>query len=305
MRRGLFGFAALAAGTLASAGAGGQTSWPEARAELGVRYWMSSGRTSWSHNAQGTDPALGNPTSTLTYSNLDAQIVELHGRLRVGDDWYVKANGGLGRINTGSLRDEDFFAGQITFSDTNSSVKGKGLAYATFDVGRDIWTSRSGRTVYSMFGGAQRWIERADAYGLSGSAQADNTTPAISNEVHWNSLRLGLAGRGQLSGRTRISADLALVPFARFRNEDSHHMRTDPGDLGPVPNVINEGRGRGVQFDFELRRALFEDYDLGFGLRYWRLWMARGTNRGAGQEFPLAEQQTERVGITFSLSRRW
>jgi hypothetical protein len=35
-------------------------------AELGVRYWLSSGKSTRSHNAQSLDPRLGNPTSVLT-----------------------------------------------------------------------------------------------------------------------------------------------------------------------------------------------------------------------------------------------
>ena len=64
---------ALAMSPLASA----QEPWPiSRRGELGVRYWLSTGETKISHNAQGVDPTLGNPTSVLVYGNLDAHVLE-------------------------------------------------------------------------------------------------------------------------------------------------------------------------------------------------------------------------------------
>src|SRR5262245_31389933 len=49
------------------------------RGELGVRYWVSTATTRISHNAQGLDPDAGNPTSILTYENLDGHTLELFG----------------------------------------------------------------------------------------------------------------------------------------------------------------------------------------------------------------------------------
>ena len=78
-----------------------------AEAELGARYWASTGMTRWAHNAQGSAPVLGNPTSILTYDNLDANILELHGRWSFDDRWFIKGNLGIGRINRGNFDDED------------------------------------------------------------------------------------------------------------------------------------------------------------------------------------------------------
>jgi hypothetical protein len=275
--------------------------------EIGARYWVSSGKTRWAHNAQDIEPMLGNPSSLLTYEGLGAQAVELHARKTLGDAWFIKGNVGGGWIKRGSFDDEDFLVGQIKFSDTMSSVRGNRLAYATLDAGRAISTSRDGRI--TLFAGYQEWTERADSYGLSftvpaGAPGLDNNVPAVSNEVKWRSLRLG-AGTTFVSGRTRVVAELALVPYTKLRNEDSHHLRTDPSDLGPVPNVINDGRGNGLQFDAEVRRAVFEHYELGLGFRYWKLRTTRGTNMAAGLSFPLVEMESERSGLTLSLTRSW
>jgi len=280
-----------------------------AESDLGVRYWASTGMTRWAHNAQGADPTLGNPTSILTYDNLYANTFELYGRWTFDDRWFVKGNLGVGRINTGNFDDEDYFAGQVKFSDTTSSVKGDRITYGTFDFGRDVWTSSSGWNAIGVFAGWQRWAERANAYGATPTVgpvpEISNNVPVISNEVIWTSFRLGLAARGAVSRDLRLIAELALVPYTRMRNEDSHYLRQNPNDLGPVPNVINEGSGTGVQAELELRWTVYEHYELGFGGRYWRLKTTKGTNRIAGGTFPLVFQESERTGVTLSLSRRW
>src|SRR5262245_50302034 len=77
--------------------------------EIGVRYWLSTGNTQRSHDASSVDPTLLNPTSTLTYDQLDANTLELFARKSLGSNWFVKGNVGLGKINRGTLTDEDFF----------------------------------------------------------------------------------------------------------------------------------------------------------------------------------------------------
>ena len=66
--------------------------------ELGARYWLSTGQTKRSHNAQGEFPVLGNPTSVLTYDDLTAHAIELHARKSFANRWFVKGNLGLGEI---------------------------------------------------------------------------------------------------------------------------------------------------------------------------------------------------------------
>ena len=56
-----------------------------------MRYWLSTGETKISHNAQGVDPTLGNPTSVLVYGNLDAHVLELFGRQNFRNNLFLKA----------------------------------------------------------------------------------------------------------------------------------------------------------------------------------------------------------------------
>ncbi|HYI85889.1 MAG TPA: hypothetical protein VEX61_02230, partial [Burkholderiales bacterium] len=86
-----------------------QEPWPvPRRGDLGVRYWLSTGETKISHNAQGIDPTLGNPTSVLVYGNLDAHVLEVFGRENFRNNLFLKAAVGVGRINRGFFDDEDY-----------------------------------------------------------------------------------------------------------------------------------------------------------------------------------------------------
>src|SRR5207237_748847 len=135
--------------------------------EVGARYWLSSGKRVSSHNAQGVDPTLGNPTSTLTYDHLTGHAVELYARRNSPARWFTRGSVGLGVLRSGWFEDEDFDRGQRRFSDTFSPVKGYSLAYATIDAGRDVWVFGEGRTVIGLFVGYSYWNERLDAYGAA------------------------------------------------------------------------------------------------------------------------------------------
>jgi hypothetical protein len=246
----------------------------------------------------------------LTWENLDANALELFGRQNFTGNWFLKGNLGIGRINTGSFDDEDYLANQFKFLDTTSSVTEGRISYGTIDIGLMPWSWQGGRSTLGVFLGYNQWTEDVDAYGISqtedplgiGGGDLPNSVLVISNKAKWNSLRLGLAASFALGSRGQLVADLAYIPYSKVRNEDSHHLRQDPSDLGPVPNVIKEGVGTGVQIDLELRYAFARRTTLGFGVRYWRLEAEHGTDN---TDFPLVELTSERVGALFSLTRIW
>jgi len=300
--------AALAALALAHPSAAQEGSF-ERGFELGVRYWLSSGENRFSHNAQGSDPTLGNPTSILTYEDLRAHALELHGRSDVGNGWFVKGNAGLGVIRKGSFDDEDYEAGQAKILDSTSEVRDELLHYLTIDFGRVIWASAGGRSTLGMFAGFQQWIERVDAYGavytvdtLDIASDVPGGVRAITNEVRWRSLRVGFAGRARVGQETMLVADLAFVPYSDLQNNDSHYLRAD---LGPVPNVISTGRGNGVQLDLEVRHRVYRNTELGIGVRHWRLKATDAGVRLGGVSLPVNELETRRTGVTASLTGRW
>jgi hypothetical protein len=278
---------------------------------IGIRDWLSTGKTKRAHNAQGSAPILGNPTSALTYRDLSANALELHARKDLRAGFYVRGNVGVGSGHTGTLIDEDFLAGQFKFSESTSSVRGTRLAYWTADVGRDAWRLRGGEVVLGPFVGVQVWKEHVDAYGGSfpvnflGAPPIGNTVPVISNETTWRALRVGLSANMPIRNRTRLAVDFALLPYASFTDEDSHFLRTAANDLGPAPNIHIKGRGWGFQSDLEVKHPFADNWEAGIGLRFWRLKARAGNRDAAGLTFPLTELESVRLGVIASISRTW
>jgi hypothetical protein len=297
---------ALAAASPAAA----QEALPAApRGDLGLRWWVSTGETQRAHNAQSVSAAAGNPTSVLLYENLDANVFELFGRYTLPSRWFFKGFVGYGKVNRGSFDDEDFLAGQLKFSDTTSSVTQGHVGYGALDVGYQ-WSFREGAARIGVFGGFTQWTEEVDAYGatdhLGFTGDASRDVRVITNEVRWRGLRLGVAGDFAVSRRLRLALDFAALPYAEVRNEDSHHLRAD---LGPVPNIVLEGDGWGVQLDAEVRYALAPRTELGLGWRYWHMEIRDGErklpNLPGFPELPLTELYSTRTGLTLSLRRLW
>jgi hypothetical protein len=301
---------AVTIGLLAAGAASAQDAWDLSPSlEFGARWWVNTGSTSRSHDASAVDPTVGNPTSTLAYTNLDANAGELFARKRIGERWFVKGNVGLGQVNTGKLTDQDFFfspTGVPLMTQTTTATDGK-LNYASIDLGREMW--KHGIATFSLFAGYQYWNERIDGHGFSDSFGPVGLPPSvlvISNNLTWQSLRLGGDMR-LVRGRQRVVVDVALVPYAKYRNEDSHFLRQDADDLGPVPNVIANGHGWGVQAEAEWRIAVpqMNGVEFGVGYRYWRLESTSGNQSQAGFTFPITELWSERHGFTLSLNKTW
>jgi hypothetical protein len=275
--------------------------------EFGVRYWYSEAKTTRSHNAQGLVPALGDPTSVLTYEGLNAHAVELHGRKNLAGRAFLKGYAGLGDIKRGSFDDEDFFRGQVKFSDSTSSVKGNRLSYASIDLGGDVWQFHNGSA--GFFIGLHYWSERLDAYGavftVGPPGTIPDTVPVITNDITWRSLRLGLTSTGRLSPATRLGFEVAIVPHAKVHDDDSHWLRQGANDLGPAPNIFIEGTGYGAQLELELRHLMSATWEVGAGLRWWYLRARDGTREARDTAVPLKEVESQRGGLLLSLTRRW
>jgi len=284
---------------------------PFDRAELGLRYWLSTGENKHAHNAQGLVPSLGNPTSVLLYENLDAHVLEVFGRQRFARDWFYKGTLGLGVITTGSFDDEDYNAGQVKFSDTTSSVSDGWLAYGTIDVGHQ-WVLKEGAVNLGVFAGFSQWTEQVEASGLTVTVgppgSIDRSVKVIENKLTWQALRIGFAGQW-IFGRARLAADMALIPYARYRNEDSHLLRQSPNDLGPAPNILLEGDGRGVQLDAEFGYQIGKRTVAALGWRYWYLESTDGQrslpNFPSFPELPVTELYSKRTGATLSVRHLW
>ena len=273
--------------------------------ELGGRYWWSTGKTQWSHNAQSVTPGFGNPTSTLVYDRLHASSVEFYGAKRWHPGWFITGNVGIGRIYSGKLTDTDYNRGQSVASESTSSVDQGTLGYLTFDGGYDFL--RGYRSSLGVIAGLNYWSENVDVTGASfsvpaGTAPISNGTKVITNEVKWLSFRLGLAGRLQLGDRFNLSGTIAAVPRTWLKNDDSHYLRSD---LGSTPNITMTGTGSGVQLEGEARYTVARMTDIGLGVRYWKLKATGDVSFGGSPNLPLTDFQSTRYGATFSVIRRF
>jgi hypothetical protein len=249
--------------------------------ELSARYWWSEGSTKFNINSHRRDPSLGNPTSILDYEGVEGNTGEFMWSVRNESNTFAKGFIGAGVLSGGSLDDEDFFAGQIKFSDTHSQLRGNSLIYGTIDAGQDFTLlDRRSKIVISPFIGFNYWQEEVTGYGARcnpddvdgfycgppGSIEVPFTTKAITNQANWASLRLGAEAKVTLWDRLMLRGDAAILPVAYLWNEDSHFLRAD---LGRVPNITDSGSGWGYQLEGEVRLNVTENWAFGAGVRYW------------------------------------
>jgi len=266
---------------------------------------MSEGKTTWSHNAQPASPALGNPTSQLTYSDMKSRIVELGLAVRI-EEWFGKATFGSGSIDSGTLQDEDWLRGQVKFSDTNSVIKGDELHYWMLDIGRDVFRSR--RFAVAALAGFGEYREVIDAFGATdnlagGAVLAPQSARVITNDARWSFFKIGATGKFRPVEPLALAAELAYLPVVELTNEDSHYLRND---LGPVPNIHMTGSGDGAMFQLEASYNVFKGAILSIGYRDWR-FRADGKIRfgASGQQLPLNNFETTRSGARLGFSYRF
>jgi len=251
---------------------------PDPAFELGTRLWFSQGKTNFGINSSKIDHTLGNPTSTLSYDDLDAVSGEVTFRAKNDTGMVFKGFVGGGGIVSGSLDDQDYFKHQIRFSNTYSDVEGSDLVYGTIDLGYDFKLSED--FAVTPFIGFNMWQETVEAFGARclkdevggtfcgppGHVAVPFTTKVINNDTNWASLRLGTEIKKKLSDRLTFVGDFALLPGAYVWNEDSHRLRQD---LGRIPNIEDRGTGWGAQIEAELRYDISPNWTAGAGVRYW------------------------------------
>jgi hypothetical protein len=277
--------------------------------EIGVRYWLSSGSTTRSIDATSLDPTFLhpsattalNPSATTNYDKLGANTLELFARKRIEERWFAKGTAGLGKINSGTLTDENFFLiGSEPFHTMTLSATDGKLGYATLDIGAEL--TRGRQSAFGVFVGYQYWKEKVDAHGFSDAFGTGGTGPDVlfaTNEITWNALRLG--GEFRVTrGRTRFVMEGAWIPYAGYRNESAFHLSSTPGTTAT-------GNGRGGTFDAEVRRSFPQlgGIDIGIGVRYWKLSAYNGHENFGGLSLPIVNLESERQGFTFTVAKTW
>lgn len=286
------------------------------RVELSLRSWMfTNGETTWSHNASGLDPTLGNPTSKLTYKDNNTQIMELGAQLNLTRRWYLRADLGFSvDFDRGTLIDDDYLAGQRLFSRTSSSITGTGTWYVNGDVGYRAVEFRNGRGHLDVFGGFQYWKTKYEATGfqrlvcdssVTTCNPASSTALAITNTTHWiTPLHVGFDTEYRITRRVSVDLKASVSPVSVLYNEDVHHLRSD---LQQNPSFSMWGVGASANSDLFLKFMLTRNLALTGGYRvFWNrtytgTWESHPIG-AASQSAPLREFQTLRHGATIGLT---
>ena len=288
--------------------------------ETGLRYWYSSGTVNFAFT--NTNPAFGNPTSTIDWNSLTAHTGEIFARLdHAPTGLFVKGLIGSGSIQEGDMIDRDFLVGQLSFSDTSSHVGNGTITYGIIDIGATIAQPAPG-VRFGAFVGYQYWHDKMTAYGLicnadavggmfcgpPGSSVYPNSVPVLQYEPTWHAARIGFDGHVQIDNTWSISGELAAVPYARVTNDDSHLLRQSPADLGPAPNIITRNDWAwGGEAEVFVNYALTNHIDIGAGLRYWGLFNLRGRvefGPDFSVDYPVNRFYQQRYGLLLQIRGR-
>lgn len=296
---------------------------------FGSRLWISEGETEFAHCSSvecgsvvtsfgGVTGSLGDPTSKLEYTSLRNRFIELTGDLKVSDILVQSKIGVKQKGDTGKFRDFDWITDGATvaaagtvfeFSDTISPVKEVYLDYQVWDIGYQFDLSKFFKGVnlsITPLIGHVRYQEKAKAFGLFDlpddlgaglGLTVDTDTLVLQNQILWTGTRLGTEINWQASPKTNFLTNIAYVEGMDVRNEDSHVLR---GDLGPTPNVISKGDGRGWMIDLIGKYAYNNNLGFELGYRYWR-FEDRNASVSFGPDFtgslPVRQLYSQRQGF--------
>lgn len=272
---------------------------------------MTSGETTWNHDATSGSSALGNPTSELTYEDTATPVLEIAGQMPLNDEYFLRGKVGFGAnvVGEGTLRDDDFLTNQVLFSSAEAVIADTSIFYIDADIGKKVVKFEDNRGSLSLFAGMQYWRETHDGFGvfnlLTSSQTLSESTAVISNTVEWTSLRLGASGTYKQDDRTMWTFNLAAIPFSYMQNEDSHLLRTSDSDLGPIPNIVMDGIGFGFEGEIGVAYALTPNLAAMFDIRYWTLMsngdITFGPDSTTPSTFPLNDLDTYRFGVNAGL----
>ncbi len=255
---------------------------PAFEVEFAARYWYGSASTGKSlYDIPSLSSAM---VSRLTYSGMNPNSGELAGRVAFTNGWFLKGYVGAGGLLGGHLQDEDFPPGISTYSSTTSNQSAGWLNYVSADLGYNV--VRGGDFRVGAFAGYHYFNESVNAFGCTQTAgnpevcepAVPNSIEVISQENHWQSVRVGVDGSLLIGQRFTLSGEAVWLPYVSLSGADSHWLRigTVVGDFaGPIPE---NGTGQGYQFEALLSYQVTEYGSIGIGGRYWHMQTNGNTN---------------------------
>ena len=259
--------------TLLGNGSSAESASPEMLSDLsgefGTRTGFSSGNFRKDLYAPG-DPTTLN--SRLTWSGQGGLATEGFGRIDHVSGVFVKGVIGGVNIAHAHMHDEDFPPGLTPYSNTRSATRHGRDIYASADIGYTV--DGDGWRLGGFIGYAYL-SQRLNAYGctqvatnnaICGPGQVPANQLTLSENEHWQSLRVGLSGDIKLTERLKLAGEAAWLPRMNFSSSDNHWLRPD---INPLKET---GLGRnGYQVESVLSYAMTENFDIGVGARYWAL----------------------------------
>lgn len=297
------------------------------RFEAGLGGWISSGTTTWSHNASGVEPTVGNPTSRLHYKDVAVNFIELGGKISLRERYFLRTTFGFADIGGGRLTDDDFVSdqgavlyntttpGAQRISRTFSDIKGDSSWYVVVEGGGRLVNFPRHRGHLDAFAGYRYWYQRHVATGV-GQVECASLTfcnpvgtvtnqrqDVITNRQAWHSIELGLDAEYRVLRRLSVYGKGAFLPFNWFTNDDIHHLRTD---LRQDPSFRMTGWGIGANLEAGASLQLLSRLWLDVGYRFWWNQAVDGTWEnfpvgGGGVSVPLNEFRSVRQGMTIGM----
>lgn len=237
------------------------------KTEVGARVFFSRGLAGTPQPLLNTSEIGDVLASRLTFSGMSATSEEVFARIEHASGVFAKGYLGAGSVGSGQLNDEDFPAGADVYSNTYSQAWGN-LSYATIDLGYTLLKDFVGSV--GAFIGYNYYAQNYNIYGckqLAGSSTCANSSMlarflALSEDDHFNSLRLGLSSELSLKDRWTLTSEAAYLPFVNFRGLDMHNARQLIG-----PETANHGDG--AMLESILNYQFNDTWAMGVGGRYW------------------------------------
>lgn len=252
--------------------------------DVGSRYWYST--TNIKTEGLNNGASYGNPSYVLNWSNMTGSNLELFGKMLHNEsDYFAKGYVGtnLGNGNSGQMTDVDYARGQTTTSDTTSSAKQISVSYGVLDLGKDFKVSN---TTLSPFLGYFYWKQKSQSYGATinqitsgnytfynnmgwtvGQVIPSSVNP-ITYETIVNSPRVGFTLNQPLSEKFTVDFELAYMPFANIKLNDTHNAAPNYYVTNGSPNNVSSGQGWGYGSDIYLKYKVTENTKIGLGFRY-------------------------------------
>ncbi|WOH64017.1 outer membrane protein [Bradyrhizobium sp. BWA-3-5] len=271
--------------------------------EAGTRAWFSTG-------VDGEGPLFNTPpfalASRLIYSGL-AVSGETFARVDHVSGSFAKGHLGAGGIINGQHNNEDFPAVNA-YSNARSDASGH-IGYATIDLGYNFLRAPGAKV--GAFVGYNYFAQAINTYGctqLAADVTCARPSPSrllgLTENDHFNSLRIGLSSEVMLTERLRLTGDAAFVPWVTYKGLDNHLWRQL---LGPDAS----DSGTGVMLEAALDYRVTDAWSIGLGGRYWAWQMNTGTAGFVNLTNPAEDSvqpqraSTERYGLFVQSSYRW